>query len=340
MPGLEGSGLPVQALVRIVAQRKRPVDLITELGLEELAARPLISRTTRLLRHLGIEVSKMKTAEAIRRYREGEARDPVFEQLLGIEMKREQDVQGRVFCDFVVEQTDEATLTTMWDSAEAMPSLPEIESRACGSPAPCRRRLRRMTIEIRQATPERVPQLADVLGRTFATDPLAVWPMAPGSGQVEVSRFFALYDKELVDDGWLWEAGEAAGVALWVPPGGGARYTEVDEGITKLAVRDEFSDDEGVRYETLWNSVWEHMPEEPHWLLDHLAVEPDQQGRGIGGALVRIGLEWSERDGVPAFLETSKPRNVPLYEHLGFRVEAAADAPRGGPHVWFMRFDP
>jgi hypothetical protein len=27
----------------------------------------------------------------------------------------------------VVELTDEATLTRMWDSADAMPSLPEIE---------------------------------------------------------------------------------------------------------------------------------------------------------------------------------------------------------------------
>jgi putative hydrolase len=65
--------------------------------------------------------------EAMRRYREGEAGDPVFERLLGIEMKREQYVQGAAFCDAVVELTDEATLTHMWDSAEAMPSLPEIE---------------------------------------------------------------------------------------------------------------------------------------------------------------------------------------------------------------------
>ncbi len=65
--------------------------------------------------------------EAMRRYREGEAGDPVFERLLGIEMKREQYVQGLAFCDTVVEQTDEVTLATMWDSAEAMPSLPEIE---------------------------------------------------------------------------------------------------------------------------------------------------------------------------------------------------------------------
>jgi putative hydrolase len=68
-----------------------------------------------------------RIAEAMRRYREGEAGDPVFERLLGIEMKRDQYVQGRAFCDTVVELTDEATLTRMWDSAEAMPSLPEIE---------------------------------------------------------------------------------------------------------------------------------------------------------------------------------------------------------------------
>jgi putative hydrolase len=64
--------------------------------------------------------------EAMRRYREGEASDPVFERLLGVEMKREQYEQGRAFCDTVVELTDEATLARMWDEADAMPSLPEI----------------------------------------------------------------------------------------------------------------------------------------------------------------------------------------------------------------------
>ena len=51
----------------------------------------------------------------------------MFERLLGIEMKRDQYVQGGAFCDTVVELTDEATLATMWDSPDAMPSLPEIE---------------------------------------------------------------------------------------------------------------------------------------------------------------------------------------------------------------------
>jgi uncharacterized protein (DUF2342 family) len=65
--------------------------------------------------------------EALRRHREADAADPVFERLLGVEMKREQYVSGRTFCDRVAELTDEATLGRMWDSPEALPSLPEIE---------------------------------------------------------------------------------------------------------------------------------------------------------------------------------------------------------------------
>jgi coenzyme F420 biosynthesis associated uncharacterized protein len=65
--------------------------------------------------------------EAMRRYRETEHVDPVFQRLLGIEVKREQYRLGRAFCDAVVELTDEATLARMWDSAEALPSMPELE---------------------------------------------------------------------------------------------------------------------------------------------------------------------------------------------------------------------
>ena len=65
--------------------------------------------------------------EAMRRYRETEHVDPVFERLLGIEVKREQYRLGRAFCDTVMELTDEAILARMWDSAEALPSMPELE---------------------------------------------------------------------------------------------------------------------------------------------------------------------------------------------------------------------
>ena len=65
--------------------------------------------------------------EAMRRYRETEQGDPVFERRLGIEMKREQYRMGRRFCDAVVEAADERTLARMWESDDSLPSLPELE---------------------------------------------------------------------------------------------------------------------------------------------------------------------------------------------------------------------
>jgi len=65
--------------------------------------------------------------EAMLRYRETEQADPVFERLLGIEMKRDHYRLGLAFCDTVAELTDEATLSSMWSSPEALPSMPEID---------------------------------------------------------------------------------------------------------------------------------------------------------------------------------------------------------------------
>ena len=82
-----------------------------------------------VMRALGAELlgSYPRIEEAMRRYREGERGDPVFERLLGVDMKREQYAMGRTFCEVVVEQTDELTLARMWEAPESLPSLPELE---------------------------------------------------------------------------------------------------------------------------------------------------------------------------------------------------------------------
>jgi putative hydrolase len=65
--------------------------------------------------------------EAMLRYRESERVDPVLERMLGVEVEREWYARGKAFCDAVAEATDEPTLSRMWEDAEALPSLPEIE---------------------------------------------------------------------------------------------------------------------------------------------------------------------------------------------------------------------
>jgi len=64
------------------------------------------------------------------------------------------------------------------------------------------------------------------------------------------------------------------------------------------------------------------------------------QGRGVGSALIDFGLSRARAGAASVFLETGTARNVPLYERMGFRVVEDTDAPDGGPHMWFMRWDP
>jgi putative hydrolase len=65
--------------------------------------------------------------EAMSRHREGRHGDEALERLIGLELKREQYERGLAFCATVSERTDQATLARIWDSAESLPSMPEIE---------------------------------------------------------------------------------------------------------------------------------------------------------------------------------------------------------------------
>jgi putative hydrolase len=66
--------------------------------------------------------------EAMRRRHEGRSQEErLIERLLGLEVKAEQYRLGRSFCERVVELTDEETLSRMWETADTLPSMPELE---------------------------------------------------------------------------------------------------------------------------------------------------------------------------------------------------------------------
>lgn len=64
----------------------------------------------------------------------------------------------------------------------------------------------------------------------------------------------------------------------------------------------------------------EYHPREPHWYLPLIGVDPAHQRKGYGSALLGYALEQCDRDRQLAYLESSNPRNIPLYERHGFRA--------------------
>jgi ribosomal protein S18 acetylase RimI-like enzyme len=60
-------------------------------------------------------------------------------------------------------------------------------------------------------------------------------------------------------------------------------------------------------------------------------------GQGCGSALLRHALTRCDRDGVPAYLESSNPRNVPLYQRHGFEIIGSIQAGRSPTLVPMLR---
>ena len=195
-----------------------------------------------------------------------------------------------------------------------------------------------MSIPITRAPLDRVPDLAALLGRAFADDPMFLWPLGSDVGTEQIEGFFRSFNERLAERGWLWEAGDGIGVAAWLPPGADDVMMDIDRELRPAVVRG--TDDGGTRYVSMWEWIAENFLDEPFWYLDHIGVDAEHRGGGVGTALIQHGLAFAERDGVPAFLETARPGNVAYYERRGFRTVTDADAPGGGPHIWFMRYDP
>ena len=196
-----------------------------------------------------------------------------------------------------------------------------------------------MTIPIHPAAPADIPALAEVLARAFAADPMVVWPMVTDDElEARIQRSFELVDTLYAAEGWIYRAEDGLGVMSLLPPDSGERAHELD--IVMADAMATLTPDGGQRYGRFWEWIEAGHPPERHWLLDQLAVEPRAQGRGIGTALLRSALAHAAADGLPLVLETGVARNVAFYERFGFIVLRDADAPSGGPHVWFMRWDP
>jgi GNAT superfamily N-acetyltransferase len=197
-----------------------------------------------------------------------------------------------------------------------------------------------MTVLVRKASADDAPRLAAALARAFADDPLMRW-LLPGD-RARARQLRTIFQLELrhlhLPLEQVYTTSDVAGGALWAPPEAWPTpRRRLARALPHLALTLGWRLPAAVRSVS---AIERLHPGEPHWYLAVLGTEPTRQGRGVGSALLAPVLERCDRDGAPAYLESSKQANLAFYARHGFEVTGALDLPGGGPRVWPMWREP
>jgi ribosomal protein S18 acetylase RimI-like enzyme len=152
----------------------------------------------------------------------------------------------------------------------------------------------------------------------FISDPVARWCWPESDAYLaNMPRFINAYGGKAFGNGSAWVDQELLGAALWLPPGEHPDEEELGEVVTSTV--DEAR--QGLLFAAL-EELGTYHPEEPHWFLPLIAVDPMWQGRGVGSQLMRHAVARCDESGTRAYLESSNPRNISLYLRHGFEVVA------------------
>ena len=172
--------------------------------------------------------------------------------------------------------------------------------------------------EVRVAKAGERSKMINSLVLGFAIDPIARWLQPDASTYLAgMGPFFDAFGGRAFDHGSAFIANDGQAAALWLPPA-----VEPDEEAMHAAMGDSIDPSRGEDFGKMMEQVGECHPDEPHWYLPVIAADPAYIGRGLGGELMKHALRRVDEDGVPAYLESSNPLNISLYERHGFEVMA------------------
>jgi ribosomal protein S18 acetylase RimI-like enzyme len=165
------------------------------------------------------------------------------------------------------------------------------------------------------ATESDTDSVLAVLTSAFRSDPAARW-IYPAAEQYEAAfpELARRFGGRAFARGTAWHIDGWQAAALWLPPG-----VTFDEEALVALLQDTVSENLLPHVSAVFEQMTAYHPAEPHWHLPLIGVDPAQQGLGLGSALLRHALRRCDRDRVPAYLESSNPRNSSLYERHGFR---------------------
>lgn len=159
-------------------------------------------------------------------------------------------------------------------------------------------------------------RLVAAIVTAFTSDPAARW-MYPELNQylTDFPNFVRAFAGKAFDYHTAESVSGFDCAALWLPPGVQPDEAAVVNVIQSTVPEERLPDVFGVL-----EQMGAFHPNEPHWYLPLIGVAPTDQGRGCGSTLLRRALARCDRNGFPAYLEATNPRNASLYERLGFKA--------------------
>ena len=166
------------------------------------------------------------------------------------------------------------------------------------------------------------------LTAAFSADPFFRWVFPDAENYLDAfPRFIAAYCGSGIADGTAYSVSEFAGAAIWLAPGNVADE-EAAVAVIEASLRADRRED---TFGVLEQLDTYHPHDEPLWYLPFIGVDPPYQNRGLGSALMQHALELCDEQGTRAYLESSSPANIPLYERHGFVVMGRIDVGSAPP---------
>ena len=190
---------------------------------------------------------------------------------------------------------------------------------------------------IRRAEPLDIPALTRTLVRAYMDDPVAIWICRSEGLRARIlAAMYSVRLRQMLVQRGIWTNSECSSVAVWLPPGSDKPALRPSTALLRCLADPRLLTRAPLLAHGLRSMDRLHPHGPPHWYLSLLGTDPDAQGHGWGSAVLEPALEQCDVEGVGAYLESSKPRNLDFYARFGFQVTGELRLPHGGPTMWPM----
>ena len=167
---------------------------------------------------------------------------------------------------------------------------------------------------VKSYSKEQQSSAVNVLLLAFSSDPFQRYLMPDPTIYFENSTiWFNNAVSQSISIGALLGTEDNSGVAVWFPPEHVVQFDALEETYKDFPVsiqKDIF----------LYFGEFENNKPKDAWYLEYLGVDPMSHSLGLGSLILKNSLSKIDALHQPAYLESSNPRNMSLYERHGFET--------------------